>query len=150
MNGDTFPVYQPFWRGPRTPEQFRFQLPTGDQVVATRDESHCTTLHLNEVVLARIYPAFPASPSRFGLRSYPLELATVSTHGEHLSLVATIYLGLSSNHYRIRSQDGSRMCFWKKTAGWGAGNATLLVSPRVPSTFFPVAISATLISLLDD
>lgn len=148
--GAVVPVYQPFVRSPRRGKQFEFQLAGGDEVIATADGVVSMLIHRNDHLLAKITPITSTSDLKFGHRTYTLQVATVHVGDENLQLVCSVYCGIASNHFRVLDPDGSRRCHWKKLGGWGTGNATLLMSRRVPSSFLPIAISATLISLLDD
>jgi hypothetical protein len=141
------PVYTPLLRSPGHGKQYQFQLPSGDETVATIDGPPSVAIHVNDYVVARITPTLTLSPIKFGLSSYPLQVAAVSIGEESLPLICSVYYGVASNHFRILNNVGSRMCYWKKTGGWGTGNATLLISRCVHSNFISIAISATLLSL---
>lgn len=152
--GDTtVPIYRPLLVSVGFRDQFQFQLPGGDEVVVTIDSRPSIAIYVNDNVVATITPVLATSGIQFGLETYPLQVATVvATVGigeERWPLICSVYGGIASNNFRILNRCGSRMCFWKKTGGWGTGNATLVVSQRVHSSFLPIAISATLVSLFD-
>ena len=150
MGDDTIPVLQDLIRTPGHGKLFEFQLAGSGRVVASRLGPIATEMTLDGELLTSFHPIVSTSGMKNGWRTYPLQVATIHYQAEELPLVCSVYGGIASNHYRILSPSGSRMCFWKKRAGWGTGNATLLMSVRVPSNFLPLAISAMLVSLLDD
>jgi len=143
------PIYRPHLIRLGLGEQFRFPLPSGDEVVATIDKPPSVAIYLNDDAVAKITPILVTSGVKVGFSVHFRQVATVSICEESLPLICSVYWGIASNHFRILNRCGSRMCFWKKTGGWGTGNATLVVSRRVHSSFLPIAISATLVSLLD-
>lgn len=148
--GDTtVPIYRPLLVSVGLGKQFQFQLPGGDEAVVTIDSPPSIAIYVNDNVVARITPVLATSGIQFGLNTYPLQVATVGIGEERWPLICSVYWGIASNNFRILNRCGSRMCFWKKTGGWGTGNATLVVSQRVHSSFLPIAISATLVSLFD-
>ncbi|TWT77673.1 hypothetical protein Pla123a_14690 [Posidoniimonas polymericola] len=150
MNGVVVPVTCPIACSPDRGTQFEFQLPGGDSVVATIDNPPATTICVNETPAAVITPVMSLSQQRFGHRPYPLQVAEVAYGGEAWPLVGTVYCGWAMNHFRVLTESGARACYWKKTALWGRGGATLLVSRRVDRCFLAVAISATVTSMLPE
>lgn len=150
LGSSTVEVRTPFVRVGRAGKQFEFELPAGDHITATCDNSPALIIRANDDVVAEFQPTLHLSDAEVEGRPKCKQIATVWIGEQCLPLVCSVCCDYFSYGFRILSPCGSRMCYWRKTAGRGAYDAILLISERVEESFLPVAISATLISLLLD
>lgn len=147
---NTVLVRTPLVRNCRHAKQFEFQLPGGDNISATYDNPPAITIRANDDVVAEFVPTLHLNAAEIEGRAKHRQVATVWIGEQCLPLVCSVFCEYFPHDHRILSAAGSRMCYWRKTAGWSAQNAILLISKRVEKSFFPVAISAALVSLLLD
>jgi hypothetical protein len=150
LGSHTILVRTPLVRSGRNGKQFEFELPGGDNISATYDTPTSIVLRANDDVVAEFAPTMQLVDAEIEGRANHKQVATVLLGEQYLPLVCSVSCTYFPHGYRIFSETGSRMCYWRKTTGWGAYNAILTVSKRVERDFLPVAISATLISLLLD
>lgn len=150
LGGHTVLVRTPFVRHGHRGKQFEFELPGGETITASFDSAAAITLRSSDEVIAEFAPALSLSEAEIKGRPKHKEVATVWIGEQRLPLICSVLCDYCPYDYRILSATGSRMCYWRKTGGWGTGSAILLISKRVAESFLPVAISATLISLMLD